>query len=165
MLPTQGISFLFKKTGAYISAGLCADVCNIHKRDFISAKPHPVSVEEQCDQMPSSNMEIERLRNIAVPVDNNVVPENNVGTPNTFIHSQRESSPVSFDSEPCLRTTPGTDRHSSPNTFIPHMDTPSPIFPEPDRLSDIPEDLIDVSLSRLFCFLPFFSVHRVDKYC
>ncbi|KAH7864454.1 hypothetical protein Vadar_029735 [Vaccinium darrowii] len=123
--------------------GLCADVCNIYKRDFISAKPHPVSVEEQRDQMPSSNMEIERPRNIAVPVDNNVVTENNVGTPNTFIHSQRESSPVSFVSEPHLRTTPGTDRHSSPNTFIRYMDTPSPIFPEPNRLPDIPEDLID----------------------
>lgn len=137
--------------------GLCADLCDIYKRDFISAKPHLVSekkprqepVVAHRDQMPNSDMDIEHPRNVEVPVHNNVVPEDNMGTPNTFIHSQREESPVSFVSEPRLRTTPGTGEQNTLDleqyirTPVPYLETPSPIFPEPDRLPDIPEDLID----------------------
>ncbi|GFY92160.1 Rad21/Rec8-like family protein [Actinidia rufa] len=86
-----------------LMTGLCADLCNIYKNEFISEKPHLVSVEEACpepsvahsppcDPMGSRDMEIERLRNYDGPIGSNILPEI-IGSPSRFMPSEIMGSP------------------------------------------------------------------------
>lgn len=161
--------FSYSMVGAYIYAGLCADLCNIYKRDFISAQPHLVSTEEPCpehaqppptcDPMQNPDMEIEHPRNNEGRFDNNVLPDP------TFMPSQtgymsplprrEEFTPISADSlgletEPQWGTSIGTrvqptpDLAASIETLGPEMETPMTFFEERQGLddtglSDIPE--------------------------
>ncbi|GMP41873.1 hypothetical protein CsSME_00011820 [Camellia sinensis var. sinensis] len=123
--------------GAHISAGLCADLCNIYTRDFITAKPHLVNMEEawlepivaQSAPMHDLDMEIERLQNYQGPDGSNILPEI-MGSPNRFMASKTrfKSYPYRRDdftpasagnlgsqSEPQLGTTVGTGVQPTPD--------------------------------------------------
>ncbi|KAL7234198.1 hypothetical protein ACSBR1_017736 [Camellia fascicularis] len=113
-----------------LMTGLCADLCNIYMRDFITVKPHLVNVEEACPEpivaqsppMHDLDLEIERLQNYEGPNGSNILPEI-MGSPNRFMASETrfKSSPYRRDnftpasagnlgsqSEPQLGTTVGT---------------------------------------------------------
>ncbi|XP_058225203.1 sister chromatid cohesion 1 protein 3 [Rhododendron vialii] len=143
--------------------GLCTDLCNIYKRDFISAKPHLASAEEPCpepsnaqppptcDPMQNPDMEIEHPRNNEGRFDNNVLPDT------TFMPSQtgymsplpqrEEFTPTSADnfvseSESQWGTSVGTrvqptpDLAASTGTLGPEMETPMTFLVERQGLDD-----------------------------
>ncbi|PSS24484.1 Sister chromatid cohesion 1 protein [Actinidia chinensis var. chinensis] len=126
-----------------LMTGLCTDLCNIYKKEFISEKPHLVSVEEACpepsvahsppcDPMGSRDMEIERLRNYDGPIGSNTLPEI-IGSPSRFMPSEIMGSPnmlphrddftpapasagsLGSQSEPKLGTTVGTAVQPTPD--------------------------------------------------
>lgn len=99
--------------------GLCDDLCNIYKEDFISAKVKSVSsqedhVEPSDNQSPSSGndlpMEIERLRHNQDPATTNLLSEI-LPSPNKFISSPQTSmpSPSRRDDFSPATTTFGTE--------------------------------------------------------
>ncbi|THG22592.1 hypothetical protein TEA_013601 [Camellia sinensis var. sinensis] len=120
-----------------LMTGLCADLCNVYTRDFITVKPHLVNMEEACPEpivaesppMHDLDTEIECLRNYEGPDCSNILPEI-MGSPNRFMASETRftSSPYRRDdltpasagnlgsqSEPQLGTTVGTGVQPTPD--------------------------------------------------
>ncbi|KAA8515710.1 hypothetical protein F0562_018679 [Nyssa sinensis] len=149
--------------------GLCAELCNIYKKDYISAKPHLVFVEEarpepSAAQSPAPrndlDLEIERLRDYEGPSASNILPELGFSLDGFMPSPSRRDdfTPASVNyfgshSEPQEGTTIGTgvlptpDLAASTGPLGSDMETPMTFTEEllgiqNTVLSDIPEDLI-----------------------
>ncbi|XP_059654323.1 sister chromatid cohesion 1 protein 3-like [Cornus florida] len=148
-----------------LTTGLLGELCNIFKKDFISAKPHLVLLEEvrpESSVPPSPahdiDLGIEHLRDYEGPACSNILPE--LGpSPNRFTPSPSRgddftpASPnnLGSQSEPQLGTTIGTGMLNTPDLAAStgpigsEMETPMTFSERLDVensvLSDIPEVL------------------------
>ncbi|CAI9764663.1 unnamed protein product [Fraxinus pennsylvanica] len=145
-----------RKDGALFEpliTGVCAELSDTFKEEFISAKPHLVAMQEAHVEAvvdPSSSMhdngvESELLRNNEYNSTNIITPSlPSPTTPSRRNDFTPDAANFGFQSE-CAETTEGagtlpmSDIGASTGTFYSDMETPKTFNGEHSALSDIPE--------------------------